>query len=59
MDFSEYLSKGGRKPYDKFPKIEKKCLECGKLIEEIISPVHRQGFCSQQCKNKYIGKNEF
>jgi len=54
MDFSHYLkkqSKLGKSGYG----VERKCLECGKEVENTGSHLYYQKFCSQSCKDKYIG----
>jgi len=53
MDFSKYLKQDQPDKGQSF-NLEKKCLECGKPIEEKEYPFHYHGFCSQECKDKYI-----
>ena len=53
MDFSNYFKRNGMQ-HRKY-SVEKKCLNCGKVItKEEHYPYYPQ-FCSQRCKEKYIG----
>jgi len=57
MDLSHYIRKSqtqsGR---HSMTKIEKRCLECGKFLDNEGTYLYRQSFCSEKCKMDYIGK---
>ena len=54
MDFSKYMKKSG-KAYTM--PAEKTCTTCGKEIAKDSVPRHLfyAGFCSEKCKDKYMG----
>ncbi len=37
-----------------YPKKEKRCLECDKLIDKSAGHLYYKSFCSEECKEDYI-----
>lgn len=60
MDYSQYM-KGKRK--QDYTLSEKRCMECGRTLEKDSfekdsSYLYLQSFCSEKCKNRYVGKED-
>jgi hypothetical protein len=54
MDLGKYIKKSdtrAARPY----AIERKCLQCGRPLENKGDPLYYQKFCSKTCKERYVG----
>lgn len=54
MDIGRYTKKntGSANPY----ALEKKCMECGKVLDSRERSMFYPRFCSRACKERYIGR---
>ncbi|MDO8537533.1 MAG: hypothetical protein Q7S21_01480 [archaeon] len=57
MDLSPYIKKSlTHASRNSGSRIEKRCLNCGKYLDNEGDYLFRQSFCSAECKAQYIGK---
>lgn len=53
MDLGKYIKKSS---VNNLPAVKKVCLECGKEVDkEHAGHLYYHSFCSQACKEKYVG----
>ena len=54
MDLGKYIRKNDAKASKQYG-IERKCMQCQKLLENVGEPLYYQKFCSKNCKEMYVG----
>ncbi len=55
MDLSDYLKRSAAKGRNNnIPEIEKKCLNCSKVLTNKGSHLYYQRFCNEDCKDAYV-----
>ena len=55
MDLSDYLKRNAAKGRAiGLPEVEKKCLNCGKVLTNEGSHLYYQRFCNDDCKDAYV-----
>ena len=54
MDLSDYTKRSQKAAYSAPGARQKKCMQCGKVLENDGSHLYFQHFCSQLCKEKYM-----
>ena len=54
MDLGKYIKTSKSKDYSGYP-VERRCLQCGKMLENKGEALYYQRFCSHTCKERYIG----
>ena len=54
MDLGKYIKKNDSRGGSNYP-VEKKCLQCGRLLDNEGDYLYYQRFCSKTCKERYVG----
>jgi len=54
MDLGKYIKKSNSSGGDNYP-VERKCLQCGRLLDNKGDALYYQRFCSKTCKERYVG----
>ena len=56
MDLDKYIKQSSSRHATKY-STEKKCMQCGKPLENVGEPLYYQKFCSKNCKEMYVGRS--
>lgn len=60
MDFSDYFKRNkAREISSKISGIEKKCLCCGKALQNQGNYLYYRRLCSEDCKEIYCSSNDY
>jgi len=54
MNLGKYIKQSNSRHANQY-SIERKCLQCGSLLENEGTPLYYQKFCSKTCKERYVG----
>jgi len=54
MNLGKYIRKNDAMASKDY-SVERRCMQCNKLLENKGEPLYYQKFCSKTCKERYVG----
>ena len=54
MDLGKYIKQSDSRHAQQYP-VERRCMQCGKPLNNRGDPLYYQRFCSMTCKERYVG----